>query len=211
MLGEKIAKYFGEVTLDTVFINTFNSFRRLLKSEEFKDFRLSLVSESGLPFGLGLADEAGFMTRAAKALDPDEFSRLANFLTTLDPMQRTKFRCSVVAVKFIESRHTDTTGSGDAKIVKEHTVIKDPAHDFLKLIASSKLTNKQRKKICEGLGLLDFPDLEGAWEKIDGALSKSGDHINTLREKMEAALLPRPLPANAKWHTRFFHWAKNIC
>lgn len=210
MIGEKIGKYLGEVTLDTVFINTFNRIRKLFTSDEYKEARGKLIKHAGHIFGIGLADEAGFMVRAAEALTPAEFKRLTHFLSTLSPKKKTKFRCSVTAIDFIEQKHAVTTGTGPKKVTDEFTTLKDPAHNLLKIIASSKLTDTEREEICNGLGLFDFLDIQGAWQKVDGTLFATGDHIGTLREKMEDAMLPKSAPASSYWWTRLFYWFKNL-
>lgn len=211
MLGEKTGKYLGDIAMGAVFINTFNDIRKILTSDEYKEMRGILLSHAGHLFGIGLADEAGFMVRAAKALTPAEFKRLTRFYSLRSPKERTKFRCSVAAIDFIEEKHTVTTGTGAKKVTDEFTTLKDPAHNLLKMIASSKLTDTEREEVCNGLGLFDFPfDPKDVVAWIDSTLTAAGGHIDTLRLKMDAAFAPSIPPANAYWFTRFFYWIKNL-
>jgi len=211
MIGSKIAGYLGELALDTFFINSFNRIKAYLQSGKLTDAAGKvLLDKSGLPFGIGLDDEAGFMTRASKALDHAEFINLTDFLNSLNPRERKRFRRVVVAVDFIEDKRTETTGSGEAKKVAEFVIMKDPAREFLKIISASNLNDDQRKKICESLGLLDFPlDPQKILPKINSGLVEIGESLAALGEKMEANFLPQPPDPNAKFWAKLWHRFKN--
>ncbi len=213
MLGEKIGKYLGEVTLYTIFINTFNSIRKVLTSDEYKDIRTTLVSHAGNLFGIGLADEAGFMVRAAKALTPAEFKMLTHFLSTRSPKEKVKFRCSVTAIDFIEQKHTVTTGTGAKKVMDEFTTLKDPARNLLKMIASSKLTDSDREEICKGLGLFDFPfDPKDVAAWIDNQLADAAKKVRKTRRSFEKKYgsLKTAAPVGVGPIGKFFDWLNRV-
>jgi hypothetical protein len=206
-IWKKIFGYTGEVATDAVVIGTLNRIWKSLKTPEFKEVRRGLISHGAWPFGLGLADEADFLARVGKGLKPEEVVRLTTFLATLTDQERTKIRCTVAAIKEFEDHQTFTAEKNGRKTTKEYTARTDDALAFLQILASDKLNDNQRKEICTGLGLLDFPDIQ-----LSAKLADAAKKIRKARKSFEKKYGPlTPVaPANPSHLGKFFNWLDRV-
>jgi hypothetical protein len=204
---KKIFGYAGEVTTDAVVIGTLSRIWRSLKAPEFNEVRQGLISHGAWPFGLGLADEADFLARVGKGLSSEEITRLTAFLATLTDQERTKIRCTIAAIKEFPDRQTFTTEKGGRKTTKEYTVRTDDALAFLQILASDKLSNAQRKKLCKGLGLLDFPDIQ-----LSARLADAAKKVRKTRKSFEKRYgkLKVTTPVNSGPIDTFFNWLNRV-
>ncbi|MFA6285013.1 MAG: hypothetical protein WC643_00595 [Parcubacteria group bacterium] len=206
-IWKKIFGFTGEVATDAVVIGTLGRIWKSLKTPEFKEVRQGLISHGAWPFGLGLADEADFLARVGKGLKPEEVIRLTNFLVTLTDQERTKVRCTIAAIKEFPDRQTFSAEKGGRKTTKEYTARIDDALAFLQILASDKLSNAQRKKLCKGLGLLDFPDIQ-----LSARLATAAKKVRKTRKSLEKKYGPlkAATPASSGHIDTFFNWLNRV-
>ncbi|MCX6766983.1 MAG: hypothetical protein NT170_04415 [Candidatus Moranbacteria bacterium] len=204
-LLKKLAGPLLEATTDAGIFAIILKLWNAWKSPEFQKIHRQVVRH-------GSSAKAEFIGRASALLTPEEFERLVTFMQmSLNPEERTAFRCSVVAIDQYDQEQRKTLERDGAKTTEESCVCEDRAKGFLKLLTSDKLNNNQRKEICKAAGFLDpHFDYKNVLIYADKQLSTAGDKIGEFRLKMEAALLPQPLPANAKRKEKLFHRIKNL-
>ena len=113
----------------------------------------------------------------------------------------------VAAIKEVEDRQTFSIEKGGRKTTKDYTARTDDALAFLKILASGKLSDDQRKEICTGLGLLDFPDLQ-----LSARLADTAKGVRRARRNLEkkyGSLTPA-VPANPGPIGKFFSWLNRV-
>jgi len=107
--------------------------------------------------------------------------------------ERLGFRLSIAAIEeFFDPQEITFEDKKNQKIrTKKFTSVRDDALGFLKELADKSLKNRDRRKICEGLGFFDNPDISG---KIDEAFAVPAQFMGDLA-KMLGTKFP---PANPK-------------
>lgn len=221
-LGRVMLEAF-EAASGGIVLNIFNKLFESAGKEKAGDkekagrVRQAIVQSGILPFFFTKEDEAKLITRFGiiqNGLSEKEILTLGYFLAKkCNAKERSSFRCSIALIEKID-KITKSVYIGKVK-QKTRTVETvetiDAGLDFLKKLSNPKLSHAKRRIICEGLGLFDFShSVQSAWEKADKALQAAGTTLDSLRQKMEAALLPKPAPAGSCWLTRLFYWFKNL-
>lgn len=177
----------------------------------------AIVQSGILPFFFTKEDEAKLIARFGiiqNGLTVEEMSTLSKFLANkCNSKERSSFRCSIALVekidKIIKVVYEDKAKQKIRTV--EKVEVADAGLDFLKKLSDPKLSTAKRYTICKGLGLFDFShSVQSAWEKADNALQAAGATLDSLRQKMEDAMLPKPAPAGSYWWTRLFYWFKNL-
>ena len=177
----------------------------------------AIVQSGILPFFFTKEDEAKLIARFGiiqNGLTVEEISTLSQFLANkCNAKERSSFRCSIALVKRIDQIikvvHEDKAKQKSRTV--EKVEVADAGLDFLKKLADPTLSPAKRYTICKGLGLFDFShSVQSAWEKADKALETAGTTLDSLRQKMEDTMLPKPAPAGSYWLTRLFYWFKNL-
>jgi len=186
-------------------------------TEKISRVRQAIVQSGILPFFFTKEDEAKLIARFGiiqNGLTVEEMSTLSKFLANkCNSRERSSFRCSIALIERVDNIikvvYEDKAKQKSRTV--EKVEVADAGLDFLKKLSDPTLSPAKRYTICKGLGLFDFSNsVQNAWEKADKALQAAGTTLDSLKQTMESAMLPKPAPAGSSRTTRLFYWFKNL-